>query len=55
LEDINSILESLGKIINDYEIVSFNVNINENERLTRIIVEETTNLDIQGVTLVQQA
>lgn len=48
LEDISSILESLGKNINDYEIVSFNVNIDENERLTRMIAEETTNLDIQG-------
>ncbi|XP_022852762.1 ATP-dependent DNA helicase PIF2-like [Olea europaea var. sylvestris] len=48
LEDISSILESLGKNINDYEIVTFNVNIDENERLQRMVVEETTNLDIEG-------
>jgi hypothetical protein len=46
LEDLNSVLESSGKNINDYEIVSFNINIDENERLRRMIVEETTNLNV---------
>ncbi|XP_022897437.1 ATP-dependent DNA helicase PIF4-like [Olea europaea var. sylvestris] len=48
LEDISSILESLGKNINDYAMVPFNVNIDETERLRRMVEEETTNFDIEG-------
>ncbi|XP_022847592.1 uncharacterized protein LOC111370120 [Olea europaea var. sylvestris] len=47
LEDINSILESSRKNINDYGIVSFLVNIDETQRLARMIVEETMNFNIQ--------
>ncbi|XP_022889075.1 uncharacterized protein LOC111404512 [Olea europaea var. sylvestris] len=47
LEDISSISESLDKNINDYGIVSFNVNIDNDERLMRMITEETTKLAIE--------
>ncbi|XP_022881047.1 uncharacterized protein LOC111398365 [Olea europaea var. sylvestris] len=47
LEDINSILESSGKNVNDYGIVSFFVNIDETQRLARMIAEETMNFNIQ--------
>ncbi|XP_022841842.1 uncharacterized protein LOC111365519 [Olea europaea var. sylvestris] len=47
LEDISSILESFGKNINDYGIVSFNVNIDDDEILMRMVVEEPTKLDIK--------
>jgi hypothetical protein len=46
LEDINCILESGGKNINDYEMVPFNININENDKLKRMVDDETTNLNI---------
>jgi len=46
LKDINCILESVGKNINDYEMVPFNVNINKNDKLKRMIEDETTNLNI---------
>ncbi|XP_022853405.1 uncharacterized protein LOC111374878 [Olea europaea var. sylvestris] len=48
LQDINSILELSGQNINHYEIVLFGVNIDENERLRRMVAEETINLDIKG-------
>lgn len=48
LEDVSSILESLGKNINDYRTVSFNVNIDDDERVLKMVVEETTNLDIES-------
>ncbi|XP_022888254.1 uncharacterized protein LOC111403853 [Olea europaea var. sylvestris] len=48
LEEISCILESLGKNINDYQMVPYNVNMNENDRLRRMIEDETTNLDIKG-------
>ncbi|XP_022855671.1 uncharacterized protein LOC111376897 [Olea europaea var. sylvestris] len=48
LKDIGLILESLGKNINDYKIVSFSVNIDENERLRRMMVDDIGNLDIEG-------
>ncbi|XP_022875705.1 uncharacterized protein LOC111394171 [Olea europaea var. sylvestris] len=47
LEDINSILESSGKNVNDYGIVSFFINIDETQRLVRMIAEETMNFNIQ--------
>lgn len=47
LEDVSSILESLGKTINDYEFVPFGIQINEDERLRKMIVEETMNLNIE--------
>ncbi|XP_022883704.1 uncharacterized protein LOC111400528 [Olea europaea var. sylvestris] len=47
LEDINSILESSGKNVNDYGIVSFFVNIDDTQRLARMIAEETMNFNIQ--------
>ncbi|XP_022875759.1 uncharacterized protein LOC111394233 [Olea europaea var. sylvestris] len=47
LQDISSILESLGKNINDYGIVPFSINIDENKRLRRMVIEETTDLDIK--------
>ncbi|XP_022889352.1 uncharacterized protein LOC111404842 [Olea europaea var. sylvestris] len=47
LEDIISILESIGKNIIDYGIVSFNVNIADNKKLMKMVAEETTNLDIE--------
>ncbi|XP_022870909.1 uncharacterized protein LOC111390142, partial [Olea europaea var. sylvestris] len=47
LNDISCILESLNKNINDYEIVSFNVDMNENDKLRRMVEDETTNLDIE--------
>ncbi|XP_022854161.1 ATP-dependent DNA helicase PIF1-like [Olea europaea var. sylvestris] len=48
LQDINFILESLGKNINEYGLVSFDVNIDEDERLRRMVAEETINFDVQG-------
>ncbi|XP_022850601.1 uncharacterized protein LOC111372478 [Olea europaea var. sylvestris] len=47
MEDINSILESLGKNVNDYGIVSFFVNIDETQILTRMVAEETINFNIE--------
>ncbi|XP_022854652.1 uncharacterized protein LOC111375962 [Olea europaea var. sylvestris] len=47
LEDINSILESLAKNVNDYGIVSFFVNIDETQRLTRMVAEKTINFNIE--------
>ncbi|XP_022891825.1 uncharacterized protein LOC111406669 [Olea europaea var. sylvestris] len=47
-EDINCILESLGKNINDYKIVPFNVDISENDKLRRMVEDETTNLNLEG-------
>ncbi|XP_022851655.1 uncharacterized protein LOC111373369 [Olea europaea var. sylvestris] len=47
LEDINSILELSGKNVNYYGIVSFFVNIDETQRLARMIAEETMNFNIQ--------
>lgn len=47
LNDISCILESLGKNINDYKIVSFNVDMNENDKLKRMVEDETINLNIE--------
>ncbi|XP_022872324.1 uncharacterized protein LOC111391357 [Olea europaea var. sylvestris] len=47
LEDTISILETLGKNINDYGMVSFNVSIDENERLKRMIEYETIHFDVE--------
>ncbi|XP_022893193.1 ATP-dependent DNA helicase PIF1-like [Olea europaea var. sylvestris] len=47
LEDINSILEPIGKDINDYGIMPFPVDIDEAERLNRMVAEETMNFDVE--------
>ncbi|XP_022883840.1 uncharacterized protein LOC111400679 [Olea europaea var. sylvestris] len=48
LEDISSILKSLGKNVNNYAMVSFNVNIDEIEKLRRMVEDETIHFDTQG-------
>ncbi|XP_022880893.1 ATP-dependent DNA helicase PIF2-like [Olea europaea var. sylvestris] len=47
LNDVSCTLESLGKNINDYEIVSFNLDMNENDKLRRMVEDETINLNIE--------
>ncbi|KAL2498900.1 ATP-dependent DNA helicase [Abeliophyllum distichum] len=44
LKSINSFLEPLGKSLNDYELVNFDVNVPEAEMFTRMVNEELATL-----------